>query len=90
MRVLVLALWLIVPAFGQQVLAVDKLVEFIKSSIAQRLPDKEVASYLATVRLSGRLEDRTIEDLRGEGAGPKTVAALTRLADQSSSQWIVL
>ena len=85
MRAQVLALWLMAPAFGQQVLPVDKLVEFIQSSVAQRLPDKEVASYLATVRLSSKLEDRTIEDLRDKGAGPKTVAALTRLADQSAS-----
>jgi hypothetical protein len=85
MRTLLLALWLMAPAFGQQVLAVDKLVEFIKSSIAQRLPDKEVASYLATVRVSSKLDDRTVEELQGAGAGLKTVAALRHLADQSVS-----
>jgi YD repeat-containing protein len=88
-RALLVVLWL-TPAFSQrsfsqQSLPVDKLVEFIQSSIAQKLSDKEVASYLATVRLSSRLEERTIEDLQGQGAGPKTVAALTRLADQSAA-----
>lgn len=85
MRALILVLFLTVPAFGQQPLPVDKLVEFIKSSIAQKLPDKEVASYLATVRLTSKLDDRTVEDLQGAGAGPKTVAALTRLADRSAA-----
>jgi hypothetical protein len=85
MRALMLAFLLIAPALGQQPLPVDKLVEFIKSSIAQKLPDKEVATYLASLRLSGRLDDRTIEDLQGAGAGPKTVAALTRLADRSAN-----
>jgi hypothetical protein len=86
MRALILVLSLmILPVFGQQSLPVDKLVEFIRSSIAQKLPDKEVAGYLATVRLTSRLDDRTVEDLQGQGAGPKTVAALTRLADQSAA-----
>jgi hypothetical protein len=66
-----------------QQLSVDKLVEFIRSSVAQKLPDKEVAAQLATFRLTGKLEDRVVEELQGMGAGPRTVAALTKLADQS-------
>lgn len=66
-----------------QTLSVDKLVESIKSSIALKLPDKEVAAYLVNVHLSQKLEDQTIEDLQTQGAGRLTVAALKRLADQS-------
>jgi len=69
---------------AQQPLSVDKLVEFIKSSVAQKLPDKEVAAQLAAFRLTSKLEDTVIEDLQGAGAGPRTVAALTKLADQSA------
>jgi hypothetical protein len=72
-------------AFSQQALSVDKLTEFIKSSIGQKLPDKEVAAYLMTVRLTSKLEDRAVEDMQGLGAGPKTIAALNRLVIQSSA-----
>jgi hypothetical protein len=71
--------------FAQQALTVDKLTEFIKSSIAQKLPDKEVAAYLATIKLTSKLEDRAVEDLQGLGAGPKTIAALNRLVEQSAT-----
>lgn len=69
---------------AQQALSVDKLLEFIKSSIAQKLPDKEVAAYLATVRITSKLEDRVVEDMQGLGAGLRTIAALNRLAEQSA------
>lgn len=67
-----------------QSLSVDKLTEFIRSSIAQKIPDKDVATELVTIRLTSKLEDKVIEDLQHEGAGPKTVAALVKLADQSA------
>ncbi|HXJ39024.1 MAG TPA: hypothetical protein VNH18_07085 [Bryobacteraceae bacterium] len=75
---------LALASFAQQPLTVDKLVDFIKSSVQQKLPDKEVAAYLANIRLTSKLEDRVVEDLQGLGAGPRTVAALTKLADQSA------
>ena len=70
--------------FAQMPLSVDKLVEFIKSSVSQKLPDREVATQVAAFRLTSKLEDKVIEDLQGMGAGPRTVAALTKLADQSA------
>src|SRR4051794_2608416 len=73
-----------VPGFAAQPLTVSKLVEFVRSSIAQKLPDKEVASYLAGVSLTQKLDDSVIEDLQTQGAGPRTVSALTRLADTSA------
>jgi hypothetical protein len=84
MRWFVLILLLSIPASGQQTWSVDKLLQFITSSVEQKLPDKDVAAYLSGVKLSEKLEDRTIENLLGKGAGPRTVAALTRLADQSA------
>jgi hypothetical protein len=50
-----------------------------------KMPDKEIAAYLAKVKLSEHLDDRTVEELQGEGAGPKTVAALDSLASASAS-----
>ena len=71
--------------FAQQALTLDKLLEFVKSSISQKLPDKEVAAYLATVRVTSKLEDRVVEDMQGLGAGPKTIAALNHLVEQSAN-----
>lgn len=50
-----------------------------------KMPDKEVAGYLAKVKLSEHLDERVVEELQGEGAGPKTVAALDALANASAS-----
>ncbi len=70
---------------AQQQLSVSKLIEFITSSISQKMPDKDVAGFLATVKLTEKLDPRTIENLQGEGAGPKTVDALSRLAEASAN-----
>jgi hypothetical protein len=69
---------------AQTSITVPKLIEFIKSSIAQKLQDKDVAAELAKLHLTQKLEDQTIEDLQTAGAGPRTVAALTHLADESA------
>ncbi len=71
-------------ALAQQQLTVDKLVEFITSSISQKMQDKEVAGFLANVKLTQKLDPRVVEELEGKGAGPKTVAALNRLAAASA------
>jgi hypothetical protein len=75
----------VLAALAQQPLSVDKLIEFIQSSISQKMQDKEVANYLTNVKLTGKLDVRTVEDLQGRGAGPKTVAALNRLAEASAN-----
>ncbi|HEX4274898.1 MAG TPA: hypothetical protein VHZ74_06070 [Bryobacteraceae bacterium] len=68
-----------------QQLTVDKVVEFVTSSISQKLPDKDVAGYLTSVKLTQKLAPRTIEELQSKGAGPKTVAALNHLAEVSAT-----
>lgn len=83
-RVAIPALICALAGFAQQSLSVGKLLEFVNSSIAQKLQDKDVASYLAGVKLTERLDPRTVEELRGSGAGPKTVAALNSLAAASA------
>ncbi len=71
-------------SFAQQPLTVAKLVEFIRSSIQQKLPDKDVAGYLAGIKLTEKLDPKTIESLQGQGAGVRTVAALNKLAEGSA------
>ena len=84
-RTALLGSFLAIAAFGQQQLTVDRLVTFITSSINQKMQDKEVAQFLAGVRMTERLDARTIESLQGKGAGPKTVMALNKLAEMSAS-----
>lgn len=71
--------------FAQQQITVKMLVEFVTSSVGKKMQDKEVAQYLGSMRMSERLDPRTIEDLQRKGAGPKTVAALNKLAEYSAS-----
>ena len=72
-------------AAADMTMTVDQLVSFIKSSVQKRFPDREVAEYLKHVKLSNKLDDRTVEDLQGLGAGPKTIAALHDLRDATES-----
>src|SRR5690348_15785206 len=66
-------------------LTVAQLRSFIQSSAKLGHPDRQVAEYLKHVHLSNSLDDRTIEELQGLGAGPKTVEALRALRDQSKT-----
>src|ERR1700729_867751 len=75
---------LTMAAFAQDTLTVPKLIEFVQSSVKSKLADKDIAAYLAGVRLSQKLEDQTIEELQTAGAGLRTVAALKKLADASA------
>src|SRR5277367_4860871 len=59
---------------------VDQLLSFLRSSIQLKQPDKEVAQRVSHMKLSQRLDERTIEQMQGEGIGPKTLAALKELS----------
>jgi hypothetical protein len=68
-----------------QSLTVKQLFSFIQSSVQMKQNDKEVAGFLARTRLTEKLDDRTLEEMQGLGIGPKTLAALRALRDQSES-----
>jgi hypothetical protein len=70
--------------FAQQTITVDKLVEFMRSAVKNKTPDKSVADYLSRMKLTQKLDDRVIEELQGEGLGPKTVNALRTLSANSA------
>jgi hypothetical protein len=73
-------------AVAQVRLSVDRLSEFLRSAAQQKNADKDVAHYLATVKLTERLTDRDIEQLQAEGAvGPRTLSALKALRDESKA-----
>ncbi|HTF67481.1 MAG TPA: hypothetical protein VK638_32855 [Edaphobacter sp.] len=66
-------------AVAETKMTVEQLRGFIKSSAQQGFPDKQIAAYLKQVKLTNKLDDSTIEDIQGLGAGPKTVEALKTL-----------
>jgi len=66
-------------------LTIAQLKTFIASAIQLKQPDIQVAQYLHKVKLVEKLDDRTVEALQGQGAGPKTVAALRELVEASAS-----
>jgi hypothetical protein len=72
-------------AASAQTLDLAKLKDFIESSKRMNLNDGEVAKYLKTVKLSEKLDDRTIENWLALGIGPKTRAALEALRDRSQT-----
>src|SRR5205823_8927241 len=72
-------------AWAQREMTVSQLVSFIKSSVQQHNPDRDVADFLGKIKLSNKLDDRTVEELQGMGAGPKTVMALRKLSDTTAS-----
>jgi len=76
-------------AMGQS-LTVEKLLSFLESSQKMikegKMTDRELANYLSKVKLTERLDDRTIEDIQGRTTiGPKTLEALHALRDHSQA-----
>jgi hypothetical protein len=72
-------------AFAQRAMTVDQVTQFIKSQIKMRADDRTTAEYLhKNIKMSQKLEDSTVEDLQGMGAGPRTVAALKKLVEESA------
>lgn len=61
---------------AQSGLSYSQLRQFIKSSVEQRLKDKEVANYLKKQVIRFAITDRLIEEFVGWGIGPRTLKAL--------------
>jgi len=72
-------------AAAAQTIDLVKLKSFIETSRQMKLTDSDVAKYLKSVKLTEKLDDRTIEDWLALGIGPKTRAALEALRDQSKA-----
>ncbi len=69
----------------QRQMSAPQLVSFIRSSVQLHQDDHEVADVVKRIKLTNRLDARTVEDLQGLGAGPRTVAALKLLVTASAS-----
>src|SRR5580698_3828475 len=80
--------FLFVPvlALAQRAVTVTEVVAFVKSQIKIKGDDRQTADFLArSFKLTQKLDARTVEDLQGQGAGPKTVQALHKLVELSAT-----
>src|ERR1051325_5551147 len=73
-----------------QSMTVAKLLAFLESSekfMAEgKMTDKEVADFVGKVKLTEKLDDRTIEDLQSHTRlGPRTMGALRALRDRTQT-----
>src|ERR1017187_6982392 len=64
--------------------SVNDLVAEVRLELQRNRSDSQVAKDLRKGKLSERLDDRTVETLQSEGAGPETVAELLLMRDRSS------
>jgi hypothetical protein len=64
--------------------SVSALVAEVRDDLQRAHSDSRIAKDIRKAQLSERLDDRTIETLQSEGAGPETVAQLLLLRDRSS------
>jgi hypothetical protein len=85
LRLAGLVLLLSAAAIAQRAMTTNEVVTFIQNQIKSHGDDRQTADYLKKIKLSDRLDERTIENLQGDGAGPRTVEALKHLATESAA-----
>ena len=62
---------------------VDAVVAAVRTGLTKKHKDAAVAFSLDGMKLAQRLDDRVLEILESEGAGPQTLGALQRMRDDS-------
>lgn len=83
MRLSVILLAGSLAAMASDAVSVDSVVAAVRTSIARKHKDAAIADALDKMKLAQHLEDRVIEILESEGAGPQTLGALQRMRDTS-------
>ena len=74
---------LAVVLYAQRQMTVAQLTGFIKSSVEEKLSDKEVAETLKKTQITEKLDQTTLGQLMSLGVGPRTSAALRELSNTS-------
>lgn len=70
---------------AQRAMTVAQVVAFVGSQVKIKGDDRATADYLLhKIKLTEKLEARVVEELQGQGAGPKTVQALKKMIDESA------
>jgi len=84
LKLVIPGLLALLPAAAQMRMTVEQLQSFVRSSIQLKHEDRRVADFLRKVKPQQRVTDLIIEELQGDGAGPKTVEALRELRDATA------
>ena len=84
-RFLCIALGVVLCLSAQSRVTAEQVVQFVQSAIRLRQDDGQVAKEVQKLKVSTRLDAATVTSLQRSGAGPKTVAALGKLAEESAS-----
>jgi len=71
-------------AAAQSASTVAAVVESVREGLRLNHKDSQIAKALRKFKLAERLDDRTIETLQSEGAGPETVAELEEMRNASA------
>ena len=86
---LVMVFSLCLAAASLTPMTVEKLAAFLRNAVNStdyKYTDRDLAGFLANVKMTERLDDRAIEDLQGQmKIGPLTLVRLKMLRDQSQS-----
>ena len=84
LRLTVVCLLACLAAAAQTAVSLRTVVESVRQDLSLNRKDSQVAKALRKFKLAERLDDRTIETLQSEGAGPDTVAQLEEMRDRSA------
>ena len=72
--------------FAQRAMTVAQVMTFVGSQVKMKGDDRATADFLLhKVKLTEKLEARVVEELQGQGAGPKTIQALKKLSEESAA-----
>ncbi|MEO7653787.1 MAG: hypothetical protein ABIZ80_25295 [Bryobacteraceae bacterium] len=86
LRLLCALLILAMAAHAQRPMSAAEVAAFVRSQIKIKGDDRATADFLTRrLKLTQKLDARVVEELQGEGAGPKTVQALHKLSEDSAS-----
>jgi hypothetical protein len=79
-------LWLAMPAAahaGGPASSVNDVIALVRAGLARKDSDSQISNALRKVDLAEGMDPVVVEELESEGAGPKAVAELERLRDES-------
>lgn len=76
--------WSLSVGAAERPMSVGQVMDLVRTSLAKKLDDKQIAKSLSKITLLERLDSVVAEHLESEGAGPRTMEELSRLEDESA------
>jgi hypothetical protein len=83
-RIAIAGAILTAQAADRPVVTVNRVIELVRAGLRAKPDDKGTAKALSKVAVPERLDAVVVEHLESEGAGPRTLEELSRLADETA------